>query len=64
MKYKKKNLVLVFTLFLTFLFLMGCENKKEETLADKAFEENAKTGDRAKEQEDAQFEEKIGRAHV
>ena len=66
MKYKKKNLVLVFTMFLTFLFLMGCENKKEETLADKAFEENAKTGDRAKEQEDAQFEEmkKEGRQAV
>ncbi|WP_242301131.1 hypothetical protein [Bacillus cereus group sp. BfR-BA-01423] len=66
MKYKKKNLALVFTMFLTFLFLMGCENKKEETLADKAFEENAKTGDRAKEQEDAQFEEmkKEGRQAV
>lgn len=40
-----------------FLLLMGCENKKEETLADKAFEENSKTEDRAKEQEDAQTEE-------
>ncbi|AFU12234.1 hypothetical protein MC28_0812 [Bacillus thuringiensis MC28] len=36
---------------------MGCDNKKEETLADKAFEENSKTEDRAKEQEDAQTEE-------
>ena len=36
---------------------MGCDNKKEETLADKAFEENSKTEDRAKEQEDAQMEE-------
>ncbi|MEB9455568.1 hypothetical protein [Bacillus anthracis] len=57
MKCKKKNLALVFTMFLTFLLLMGCENNKEETLADKAFEENAKTGERAKEQEDAQMEE-------
>ncbi|EEK77854.1 hypothetical protein bcere0009_32820 [Bacillus cereus R309803] len=57
MKCKKKNLVLVFTMFLTFLLLMGCENKKEETLADKAFEENSKTEDRAKEQKDAQTEE-------
>ncbi|HDR7414098.1 TPA: hypothetical protein QCX14_004233 [Bacillus toyonensis] len=40
-----------------FVLLMGCDNKKEETLADKAFEENAKTDDRAKEQEDAQMEE-------
>lgn len=44
-------------MFLTFLLLMGCENKKEETLADKAFEENSKTEDRAKEQKDAQTEE-------
>ncbi|MFV0942034.1 MULTISPECIES: hypothetical protein [Bacillus cereus group] len=66
MKCKKKNLVLVFTMLFTFLLLMGCENKKEETLADKAFEENAKTGDREKEQEDAQFEEmkKEGRQAV
>ncbi|PEO28726.1 hypothetical protein [Bacillus wiedmannii] len=58
MKFKKKNLVLVFTMLFTFVLLIGCENKKEETLADKAFEENSKTEDRAKEQEDAQTEEK------
>ncbi|HDR7577675.1 hypothetical protein ABH62_04960 [Bacillus cereus] len=40
-----------------FVLLMGCDNKKEETLADKAFEENSKTEDRAQEQEDAQMEE-------
>lgn len=58
MKFKKKNLVLVFTMLFTFLLLIGCENNKEETLADKAFEENSKTEDRVKEQEDAQTEEK------
>ncbi|MBL3844756.1 hypothetical protein IRV19_09045 [Bacillus cereus] len=58
MKCKNKNLVLAFTMIIIFLLLMGCENNKEETLADKAFEENSKTEDRAKEQEDAQMEEK------
>ncbi|MFZ7933436.1 hypothetical protein ACO1D2_20515 [Bacillus thuringiensis] len=59
MKYKNKNknLVLAFAMIIIFLLLMGCEKNKEETLADKAFEENAKTEDRAKEQEDAQTEE-------
>ncbi|OKA30819.1 hypothetical protein [Bacillus cereus] len=58
MKCKNKNLVLTFTMIIIFLLLMGCENNKEETLADKAFEENSKTEDRVKEQEDAQTEEK------
>ncbi|MGM2853540.1 hypothetical protein ACS2QW_30755, partial [Bacillus cereus group sp. Bce028] len=58
MKCKNKNLVLAFTMIVIFLLLMGCENNKEETLADKAFEENSKTEDRVKEQEDAQTEEK------
>ncbi|OFD65481.1 hypothetical protein BWGOE4_12420 [Bacillus mycoides] len=58
MKCKNKNLVLAFTMIIIFLLLMGCENNKEETLADKAFEENSKTEDRVKEQEDAQTEEK------
>ncbi|PFY74352.1 hypothetical protein COL46_07585 [Bacillus toyonensis] len=40
-----------------FVLLMGCDNKKEETLADRAFEENSKTEDRAKEQKNAQTEE-------
>ncbi|HFK1394445.1 TPA: hypothetical protein ACGXMH_002170 [Bacillus mobilis] len=58
MKCKNKNLVLAFTMIVIFLLLMGCENNKEETLADKAFEENSKTEDRIKEQENAQTEEK------
>ena len=66
MKCKNKNLVLAFTMIVIFLLLMGCENNKEETLADKAFEENSKTEDRVKEQEDAQTEEmkKEGRQAV
>lgn len=55
---KKKNMLLIFTMCSLFLLLTGCSGEKEETLADKAFEENSKTGDRAKEQEDAQTEEK------
>ncbi|KAA0805626.1 hypothetical protein DN398_03475 [Bacillus sp. JAS102] len=55
---KKKNMLLIFTMCSLFLLLTGCSGEKEETLADKAFEENSKTGDRAKEQEDAQMEEK------
>lgn len=47
----------MFAMISIFVLLMGCDNKKEETLADKAFEENSKTEDRAKEQEDAQMEE-------
>lgn len=54
----KKNMLLIFTMCSLFLLLTGCSGEKEETLADKAFEENSKTGDRAKEQEDAQTEEK------
>ncbi|QWG55366.1 hypothetical protein EXW26_08095 [Bacillus mycoides] len=54
---KKEKIISIFTMLSIFLLLMGCDNKKEETLADKAFEENSKTGDRAKEQEDAQTEE-------
>ncbi|HFK1800243.1 TPA: hypothetical protein ACGXQL_005648 [Bacillus cereus] len=54
---KKKKIISIFTMLSIFLLLMGCDNKKEETLADKAFEENSKTEDRAKEQEDAQTEE-------
>ncbi|AYY28111.1 hypothetical protein ACS2QC_23965 [Bacillus cereus group sp. Bce033] len=55
---KKGKVISIFMMLSIFLLLMGCENKKEETLADKAFEENSKTEDRAKEQEDAQMEEK------
>ncbi len=54
---KKGKVISIFMMLSIFLLLMGCENKKEETLADKAFEENSKTEDRAKEQEDAQMEE-------
>ncbi|ASK15750.1 TPA: hypothetical protein ACTZ5S_001152 [Bacillus cereus] len=57
MKHRKKKMISIFAIISIFLLLMGCENKKEETLADKAFEENSKTEDRAKEQEDAQMEE-------
>lgn len=57
MKQNKKNVIFIFAMISIFVLLMGCDNKKEETLADKAFEENAKTDDRAKEQEDAQMEE-------
>ncbi len=58
MKHRKKKMISIFAIISIFLLLMGCDNKKEETLADKAFEENSKTEDRAKEQEDAQMEEK------
>ncbi len=66
MKHRKKKMISIFAIISIFLLLMGCDNKKEETLADKAFEENTKTEDRAKEQEDAQFEEmkKEGRQAV
>ncbi|MCQ6334338.1 hypothetical protein NPM14_12640 [Bacillus cereus] len=57
MKQNKKNMIFIFTMISMFVLLMGCDNKKEETLADKAFEENSKTEDRAQEQEDAQMEE-------
>ncbi len=57
MKHRKKKMISIFAIISIFLLLMGCDNKKEETLADKAFEENSKTEDRAKEQEDAQTEE-------
>ncbi len=57
MKHRKKKMISIFAIISIFLLLMGCDNKKEETLADKAFEENSKTEDRAKEQEDAQMEE-------
>ncbi|AQQ64317.1 MULTISPECIES: hypothetical protein [Bacillus] len=57
MKQNKKNIIFIFTMISMFVLLMGCDNKKEETLADKAFEENSKTEDRAQEQEDAQMEE-------
>ncbi|MEM5664728.1 hypothetical protein AAHB94_16720 [Bacillus toyonensis] len=57
MKQSKKSMIFMFTMISIFVLLMGCDNKKEETLADKAFEENSKTGDRAKEQKDAQTEE-------
>ncbi len=58
MKNQKKKMISIFAMISILLLLMGCENKKEETLADKAFEENSKTEDRVKEQEDAQTEEK------
>ncbi|PEY13468.1 hypothetical protein CN331_27345 [Bacillus cereus] len=57
MKNQKKKMISIFVIISIFLLLMGCDNKKEETLADKAFEENSKTEDRAKEQKDAQTEE-------
>lgn len=55
---KKGKIISIFTILSISLLLMGCDNKKEETLADKAFEENSKTEDRVKEQGDAQTEEK------
>ncbi|OOR28120.1 hypothetical protein [Bacillus cereus] len=58
MKNQKKKMISIFLIISIFLLLMGCDNKKEETLADKAFGENSKTEDRVKEQEDAQTEEK------
>ncbi|WP_369903120.1 hypothetical protein [Bacillus manliponensis] len=57
MKSKKKKMISIFAIISTFLLLVGCENKKDETLADKAFEENSKTEDREKEQQDAQLED-------
>ncbi|MGH0517752.1 hypothetical protein [Bacillus toyonensis] len=57
MRSKKGKIISIFVVISILLLLMGCDNKKEETLADKAFEENSKTEDRAKEQEDAQTEE-------
>ncbi|PEM38333.1 MULTISPECIES: hypothetical protein [Bacillus cereus group] len=54
---KKEKIISIFTMLSIFLLLMGCDNKKEETLADKAFEENSKTEDREKEQKGAQMEE-------
>ncbi|HDX9600976.1 TPA: hypothetical protein ACLBZ7_005539 [Bacillus cereus] len=57
MRSKKGKIISIFVIISILLLLMGCDNKKEETLADKAFEENSKTEDRAKEQEDAQTEE-------
>nr|WP_257151139.1 hypothetical protein [Bacillus toyonensis] len=57
MKQNKKNVIFIFAMISIFVLLMGCDNKKEETLADRAFEENSKTEDRAKEQKNAQTEE-------
>ncbi|MCU5107012.1 hypothetical protein OCA21_14420 [Bacillus cereus] len=58
MKNQKKKMISIFVIISIFLLLMGCDNKKEETLTDKAFGENSKTEERVKEQEDAQTEEK------
>ncbi|MCD4642296.1 hypothetical protein AR454_10890 [Bacillus mycoides] len=57
MRSKKEKIISIFAIISIFLLLMGCSNNKEETLADKAFEENSKTDDKKKEQEDAQMEE-------
>ncbi|CKG21383.1 Uncharacterised protein [Streptococcus pneumoniae] len=47
MKHRKKKMISIFAIISIFLLLMGCDNKKEETLADKAFEEMKKEGRQA-----------------